>query len=95
MGWGVRVSVSCSVLLLGLGTEPRAYLYPGDWPTTELRPSLSPLFFKDLVLLFLNCVYMCMSPCVYTHAISHRVQKGELDPLELELRTAVSLTWVL
>lgn len=55
--------ILCVPTLSGvLGTEP-AHL--DNWSTTELHPSLS-LAFRDLFLLSLNCLYMCM-PLECTH----------------------------
>lgn len=45
------------ILFTVLGTEP-AHL--DNWATTEAHPSLS-LVFRDLFLLFVNCLYVCMS----------------------------------
>lgn len=46
----------------------------------------------------MTCVCLCVSVCEYVHVSAHvlKVHKRELDPLELELQTAVScLTCVL
>lgn len=64
--WGKNLRVSIlpfvSILFTVSGTEP-AHL--DNWSTTEPHPSLS-LVFRDLFLLFLNCLYMCM-PLECTH----------------------------
>jgi hypothetical protein len=40
---------------------------------------------------------MCVSMCYYVHICegASEVQKGALDPLELEFQTVIHVTWVL